>query len=78
MLTSTISPVGRPDYSTKSHRQRFLARLFKRVLAAQEARADRVVKQHLATFTDQQLADLGHSSEAISAIRRYPAVRVSI
>ena len=78
MNAITADPIARADYSAKSAHQGRIARFFQRVTAAQEARAERIVKQHLATFTDADLAELGHSPAQIAVIRTYPAIRATV
>ncbi len=78
MITAIPNPIGRPDYSNDSRSHGFLKRFFDRLTIAQAERANRVVNQHLATFSDQELRELGRTAVEIAAIRKYPAIRVTV
>ena len=79
MSLSTMT-LGRalPAEGGKSRLGAFLSSLGQSFLAAQQARADRVVRPYLARVPDTELKQLGFSSEEIGEIRNsrhLPVVR---
>lgn len=75
MSIITINPIARADYSSETPSRGLLGRLHDRMIAAQELRAARLVKQHLANFNDRELADLGFDAGEITGIRAHAANR---
>lgn len=49
----------------------FLARVFRRAMAAREARARCIAYYHLARLSDERLADLGHGPAEIRRIKSF-------
>ena len=68
MSVTTWNPVGIADYRTRQRGGR-LARLHARIVGAQQARADRLVRNQFARLDDAELADLGYAPGEISRIR---------
>jgi uncharacterized protein YjiS (DUF1127 family) len=53
------------------HRSGMFDRAFRRYVAAREARARAIVRQHLAHLSDQRLLDLGFEPDEIRRVRSY-------
>lgn len=55
--------------AAESRPEGFFARIARRVMKAQEAKARRIVYRHLATFSNERLVDLGFDPAEIERIR---------
>ena len=79
MSQTTMSLGGvMPAEAGKSRLQAILANLGEKFAAAQQARADRLVRPYLARMSDGELTRLGFTSAEISKIRKdrhLPVVR---
>ena len=69
MSTLTCAPVGVAGFEPAVKLQPgFFNRIFMRFITAHEARAVRLVHQHLAIYDDKALAELGYSASEIAEI----------
>lgn len=72
MTMSTISAfLGSAETAVpaKPRRTGFFSRMIKAMTAAREAQARRFVASHLASMTDERLADIGFTADEIKAVR---------
>lgn len=76
-IQSSITPMGAIGHAPTRTGDGFFASLFKSIVRAREAQARRVVSRYLAQMSDQQLADLGFTTDEVAAARRTAKIPVS-